>query len=333
MIVAQPLETCASRAWEDARPDISIVVATHGRASYLPELLDALCAQTGRVEVVIADDGSPDETWSVLQRRVAAAGLPMLALRLSANGGPSVPRNTCVAWSRAPWLAFTDDDCLPSLGWVSGLVGAAAADVTVVQGRTEPEPGGWGGPWGRTLRVTRITGLFETANLACPRTAFDAVGGFAASRLLTGRAFGEDVLLGTRLAERGRVAFAEHALVHHRVLPATYRQFVAERERLVGFPPLARQVPQLRDYMVARVFLSRHTMAVDAALVSLAAAAVVRRPVLVAGALPWARRSWQAAADRPGRPRLVRAAQVAAADVVGAAALVRGSIRARRVVL
>jgi glycosyltransferase involved in cell wall biosynthesis len=333
-VVATVRDRAKSQRWVGAAPALSVVVSTHSRATYLTGMLDALEQQTDDdFEVVVADNGSTDGTWEALVARCAGTPLRLAALRLDPHDGPAVPRNTAVTVTRAPWLAFTDDDCLPAPGWVAAIRRVAAPGVTVVQGRTEPEPGGWGGPWGRTLHVPAASGLYETANLACPRDAFEQAGGFPAERLLTGRAFGEDVLLGARLARAGSVRPAPEALVHHRVIPGTYRQFLSERSRLEGFPTLTRHVPELRERFLGGVFLSRRTMLTDVGVAGLVTAAAVRHPAPALTALPWLVHSWRAAARRPGRPRPVRAAQLAVADVVGLVALVRGSVRARRLVL
>src|SRR5881397_1234872 len=100
MAVAPELDRCAGTAWANAAAEVSVVIATHNRCGYLPDLFDALHAQLpppGGLEVVFADDGSDDATWSELQRLVASASVPVLALRLSASGGPSRPRNTAAA--------------------------------------------------------------------------------------------------------------------------------------------------------------------------------------------------------------------------------------------
>src|SRR5437868_4290836 len=91
----------SSPSWEDARtgaePAASVVVATHNRATFLPELLAALGKQTADdVETVIVDDASGDDTWVVLEGLVATATRPVLALRLAEGCGPSVARNVGV---------------------------------------------------------------------------------------------------------------------------------------------------------------------------------------------------------------------------------------------
>jgi glycosyltransferase involved in cell wall biosynthesis len=333
-LVTAPVEDrLASSAWGQAAR-VSVVVSTHSRCELLAGLLARLDAQRGaELEVVAVDNGSADGTWPLLASWCASTQLPALVLRLGFHDGPAVPRNTAIALSSAPLLAFTDDDCLPVAGWATSLVAPLADEaVAVVQGRTLPEPDGWAGPWGRSLTVTGVTGLSETANLACRRRDLVAVGGFPAERVLGGRAFGEDVLLGAALSRTGTTTYAPDALVHHRVLPGSYRDFVRERQRLGGFAHLARTVPVVRRQRWLGLFLSRRTAAVDLGLLGLVAAARGRRAGLVL-ALPWAVLSWRAASGRPGRPRAVRAAQVAAADVVAASSLVVASARSGRAVL
>ncbi len=333
-VTVAPLEQASSRTF--SRPaEVAVVVSTHARSEYLSGLLACLDAQEhSSFEVVICDNGSPDGTWGLLTSWVAGTEVPAHVLRVPFHDGPAVPRNTALERTRAPLLAFTDDDCLPSATWLSALTaGLADPAVAVVQGRTQPESDGWAGPWGRSLTVQSVTGLCETANLGCRREGFFRAGGFPSRRLLSGRAFGEDVLLGAALARHGRVVFRSDAAVEHRVLPGSYRGFLQERYRLGGFPLLARAVPAVRRNAVLGIFLSRRTACVDIGVLGLLLAAATRRVAPATAALPWARLCWRAAAGRPGRPRAVRTTQIAVGDLVGLAALVTGSVRARRPLL
>jgi hypothetical protein len=138
---------------------------------------------------------------------------------------------------------------------------------------------------------------------------------------------GEDVWLGWRARRAGaRIEFRPGAEVHHAVFPRSPAGYVAERSRLVYFPEIARRIPEMREvFFYRQVFLSRRTMFFDAAVAGTAAALLLRRPALLAAALPYARLAAR------GAPHVI-AAQVAA-DAVGAVALVRGSIAARSLLL
>jgi glycosyltransferase involved in cell wall biosynthesis len=261
----------------------------------------------------VADDASRDAT------RAIAAAHPVVTRVVDAGGrGPGAARNAAVAASTAPVLAFTDADCAPEPGWLrAGL--AALRGAGVVQGRVVPA--GPAGPYDRTLWVTRLSGLFETANLLTTRAAFDAAGGFEPWLAPTrSKELGEDVWLGWRLVRAGaRPAFAPEAVVRHAVEPRGPRGYVAERLRARFFPALVARVPELRGaFLTGRAFLSPRSALFDLALAGL----LVRRPLLVVPYL--------AALARAG-PR--RAPVEAAADAVTCAALVAGSARSRCLVL
>lgn len=335
-----PADVQRSASWGSGPvPEVSVHVPTHGRATFLAELFDHLEGQTltrDRFEVVVVDDGSGDDTWDVLVKEVARTSLRLTVSRLAPNRGAARARNAAVSQSRAGVLAFTDDDCLPTSGWLAAMLDATR-ELDVVQGRTEPAPADGGlGPWARTIRIIDRTPLFETCNIAYRRPAFDRAGGFDTGHAARadGHAVGEDVLLGSAVvAAGGRHGFAPEALVHHRYLPATFGDHVRAMRELSAFPALVRESAVLADALWGRAFLTSRTAAFDLAAVALALASLQRKPGLALAALPWVLQTWPMARERGGRSPVVRLAQLAVADTVGAAALMAGSVRSRRVVL
>jgi hypothetical protein len=317
-------------------PELTVVVATHNRATLLPGLIAALDGQSAldRIEVVVVDDGSTDATWNRLADLVAASGWRWLALRLAGTGGPSLPRNTGVNEARASLIAVTDDDCLPEPGWAAAML-SAVGDGGLVRGPVWPAEDPHG-PWDRSIEVAGPTPWFETCNLGFERAAFVAAGGFPTEELLPGRAsargFGEDVLLGHALAERIGQRWVPAAGVRHRWLAGDYRGHLAGQWRVVGFPLLVRRVPELRRALTGRIFLTKRSAAFDLAAVCVVAATVAG-PWALVGGLPWCAVAWPDARRR-GRGRApLRLAQLAVADAVTLLALLEGSARARRVVL
>ena len=78
-------------------------------------------------------------------------------------------------------MAFTDDDCVPTPGWLEALLAAAARRVdAIVQGPTQPRPDELDGldAYAKTVRVSQATPHFETCNILYPRTLLERVGGF-----------------------------------------------------------------------------------------------------------------------------------------------------------
>src|SRR4051794_36093623 len=310
------------------QPRVSVIVPARNAASTIGRTLEALRGQDGSVsyEVIVVDNASSDGTGGIAE----AAGVTVI---LGDGSGPGSARNRGAAVARGRFLAFTDSDCFPTPGWVAA--GAAAIETAdLVQGRVEPDPATARGAFDRTLWVEGERGFYETANLFVTRELFEQLGGFEDWMPMGERPFAEDLWFGWRAVRAGaRTGFAPDALVHHAVFPRGPLGFIAERWRVSNFPAVARRIPEFRRQpMYARIFLSRRSAALDAALAGAAAAAARRSPILLAAAAPYA---WMV--SRWARPYRRRAPLVAAvgvaADLVGAAALFYGSARARSLVL
>jgi glycosyltransferase involved in cell wall biosynthesis len=319
-----------------ADPVVSVVIPARNSAELIRKTLAALPREIegGPVEIIVVDDASDDETGAVAE----AAGARVV--RLEGQGGPAGARNAGIAAASAPLIAFTDADCVPAPGWLEAIV-RALADADLVTGPVLPEHDP--GPFDRTLHLPVASPRFETANLAVRRDVAQRVGGFApfvpdpaepGLRPTPEQGhFGEDVVFGWRVRrEGGRVAFAEDALVHHAVFPRDARGFVAERWRLRYFPALVRVVPELRESLPRRVFLSPRTQRFDLALAGVALAARRRSVLPLALAAPYVRRDLRTWSPFTRGGIRENAARVAA-DAVGLAGLVRGSVAARRLLL
>lgn len=320
----------------DRTPEVSVIVPARNASGTIRRTLAGLRDQacTASREVIVVDDGSTDETAAIAE----AAGARVLR---QAQRGPGEARNLGARVARGEILAFTDADCYPTPVWLSeGLRALKGADL--VQGRVLPDPEADRGPFDHTIWVVRESGLYETANLLVRRELYLRVGGFEDwLEVDIGKRLGEDAWFGWKARRAGaRTGFAENALVHHAVFPRGWRDFVAERRRLVYFPALVRKMPELRPhFLCGRLFTTSRSAAfalafAGAASVCVAAAAGAggwaALPGLAMGPYIWmaARRAY--ALGRPG-PRIT--AVEAAADLVGFVALVRGSAHARTLVL
>jgi glycosyltransferase involved in cell wall biosynthesis len=304
----------------------AVVISTYNRADYLRELMECLDAQTRRdFELVIVDNGSTDET----------ASLGLATLRLDANRGPGGGRNAGVAASRAPLVVITDDDCLPTPTWLERLLSAFDdPDVVVAQGRVDPDPATVDqmGPFDHTITVRGSTPFFETANVAYRRDAFDRAGGFdehdPVLHPASGRAFGEDALLGAAvLAGGGTRVFVADAVVHHRCVPRTFAQHLADVRQLRLFPALMRRTPLLRPGL----FLNGTTALFDLAVVGVVASIALRQPLLMVNTLPWFVRRFRTTWWVRGDLRVF--VKFAVSDAVTFWSLLTGSAKYRRVLL
>ena len=308
-------------------PDASVIVPARDAESTLPRALEALARQDfeGGYEVIVVDDGSRDETAALAR---SAPG-PVTVVQQEASG-PAAARNRGVAAAGGRVLAFCDADCFPTPGWLAEGV-AALQQADLVQGKVLPDPTVPLGPFDRTLWVTWEAGLYETANLFVTRETFDRVGGFEEwLRVEIGKGMFEDTWFGWRAKRAGlSTVFSEEALVHHAVFPRSGREYVDEQRRLFYFPAVAQKVPELRrQFFYRRVFLNRRSAALDAAVAGWAVAAARRSPLPLLASAPYAYTPLRRARGHGNGWEKVAAVDLAA-DLVGLASMVRGSLRYR----
>ncbi|BAY30174.1 glycosyl transferase family protein [Nostoc carneum NIES-2107] len=101
-------------------PDIQIsaIICTHNRDTYLGAAIDSLLAQdfAAEFEVVVVDNNSSDRTKEVVAQR---ASNPRLKYVFEPTTGLSVARNTGAKLASGEILAYLDDDAVASDRWLS----------------------------------------------------------------------------------------------------------------------------------------------------------------------------------------------------------------------
>ncbi len=222
-----------------ARVEVAVVVATYRRAALLRRCLAALCIQSldaGRYEIVIADDdanrdGSSETREIVEQHRVATGGTPRLRyVPVTATQGPAGARNAGWRASDAPTIAFTDDDTIPDVDWLSAGLACLASDHDAVGGTIRmPLPQRPTDYERDAAGLTRAE--FATANCFVARHALESVGGFD-ERFTS--AWREDSDLHFALMKAGfSVGFAASAVVLHPVRPAPFGVSLSQQRKVV----------------------------------------------------------------------------------------------------
>lgn len=88
---------------------ISVIVPAYNLAPWLGRCLDSILAQTHEnIELIVVDDGSQDETWSVIEA-YARKDSRIKAIHQE-NGGVTSARLRGIAEAAGDWIGFVDGD-------------------------------------------------------------------------------------------------------------------------------------------------------------------------------------------------------------------------------
>jgi glycosyltransferase involved in cell wall biosynthesis len=199
---------------------IDVIICTYNRAECLPRLLDALGKQTAphsSFEILVVDDGSTDGTENLC--RDFAQIMPNLRYeRARRNQGLARSRNLGIAVSRAPLLAFIDDDCIPARDWVERMIAALDKHLIVAGAIESPTEDFWKlchniaqfHPF-LSSRRARKSRFIAGANMGFHRRVLESIGGFEPERMMA-----EDMECILRAGRAGiDVAFRPEAVVRH----------------------------------------------------------------------------------------------------------------------
>lgn len=221
--------------------DLTVCICTHDRPRYVRDCLDGLRQQTilrDRFAVLVVDSASSPGS---------AADLVALAARYDARlirleqPGLSLARNAGAWAARSKFIAYIDDDAIPSADWVEAILASVAAPgrpPALIGGRILPR---WEAPlpnwWPASLRgVLSIIehegyGEYRTpsvpkglepygANMVLHVLSLLAAGGFATAAGRRGDSLlsDEEVQLAWTLQDAGySVRYDSRIVVHHQI--------------------------------------------------------------------------------------------------------------------
>ena len=91
-------------------PTVSVIMANYRGGATLARALESVLAQTmGNLEIIVADDASPDDSVAVVTS-IMARDERVRLLASPQNGGPARTRNLALARARGQWIAIVDSD-------------------------------------------------------------------------------------------------------------------------------------------------------------------------------------------------------------------------------
>ncbi|MHC5063839.1 MAG: glycosyltransferase family 2 protein [Planctomycetota bacterium] len=199
---------------------VAVVIPAFNSRRFLGEAIASVQAQTEPpAELIVVDDGSEDGCAELAEE------LDVRCIRRE-NGGPGAARNTGVAATSSPLIAFLDADDYFEPGKLARQAGHMAAsdcvacggDALILRAGKFEHPGPRKNGAGRVpARIDREL-LMRGNPLICSsmmlrRTAFEAVGGFDEDRDLIAT---EDYDLWLRVLSEGSIDYLDEALAVYR---------------------------------------------------------------------------------------------------------------------
>lgn len=198
---------------------VDVVVPLYNEEENVGALCGALRQQRARsFRVILVDNGSTDRTVAIASEyfQVHHCQVP----------GSYAARNYGITMADAPYVLFTDADCIPDENWVETLAAELDAGADVVAGRTGAKPQGSLARFrlGRELAIYRVEYFgsasvrsdprvtdcsFPTCNVGYRRSVFDGLGLFPVE-------IGGDVAFSNRAARSGfKCRVCSQAVVTH----------------------------------------------------------------------------------------------------------------------
>lgn len=203
--------------------NISVVIPVkdnqQGINKYLEQFFKTHSPSHFPKEIIIVDNNSSPSI--VVSPYFKDQGLK-IHLLVCKKPGPGAARNLGVKKSSGSWILFNDSDCIPTGTMISGYVDACNNSVAYA-GNV------------KSLANDRLSRYYESQEILVPLKVVDKGGEFIPQYLITANSLvwrdalieaggfnekiklagGEDVDLGLRLSEIGKLSYAFNSIVHH----------------------------------------------------------------------------------------------------------------------
>ncbi|MDH4190854.1 MAG: glycosyltransferase, partial [Betaproteobacteria bacterium] len=226
----------------ESAPAMTVVIPAYNEGSMVEQSIESVAAARyprGRLEILVVDDGSTDDTWTYIQRAAARHEGLVTAVKLERNQGKRVALATGFRAARGEILVTIDSDSViepgallamagpfrdPRVGAVAGKVAAFNRDRGIIP---------------RMLHVRYVLSFdFQRSVQSTYRTVYCCPGALAAYRASVVReilepwlaqrflgarcTYGEDRALTNDILDRGFDTVYQGSAVVHTLVPDTY---------------------------------------------------------------------------------------------------------------
>ena len=243
---------------------VAVIIAARNEEHNIANCLDAVIAQqypASDLTVFVVDDHSTDRTNAIVSAYAEKhAHLRLIAMKETGRSGKKNAIAEAIAQSNAELIVTTDADCTMGEEWLSTIVAfytatnakmitgpvAFCKEQSVFEKMQCLELSGLMASTAGALYFNKAV-LCNGANLAYPRSAFEAVGGF---KDIDASASGDDVLLMYKINNNypaGVKFLKSEAAIVQTSAKATLPEFISQRKRWAskGFAALNGETKRL----------------------------------------------------------------------------------------
>jgi len=220
----------------DVLPAVDVIIPVWNRPDDIRICLTAIAAQTypaSLMNVMVVDNGSTDDTPEVVR------GFPWAKLISEPTPGSYSARNAGIRQGSAPFVAFTDSDCIPEPDWLEkGIAmllrhpeaGVVGGNIRLFQPGENADPLIADYEHLHALNQQRMTSAngCMTANWMSPRAVLEEMGGFNSTLKSTA-----DSELANRIGKSRPIVYAADAVVLHPAR-ATRAELYRKERRTIG---------------------------------------------------------------------------------------------------
>jgi glycosyltransferase involved in cell wall biosynthesis len=156
-------------------PLVSVLMTAHNVAGYIEQAVTSVLRQTWlRLELIVVDDASNDETWAILQR-LAKSEANLRCLRLNTNLGTYFAKNYALTFAQGDFIFFQDGDDLSHPDRIRlGMHELNQPGVVCVRGAYSRVRF----PSGQVIPVNGLVKKLGLITLGVRRSVFDDIGFF-----------------------------------------------------------------------------------------------------------------------------------------------------------
>jgi glycosyltransferase involved in cell wall biosynthesis len=205
-------------------PKVSVIIPAYNVEKYICETLDSVLGQTySDYDVIVVDDGSTDQTASILKQYITKYPKKIRLIQKE-NAGPAKARNVGIRASNGEYIAFIDADDLWLPEKLENQVGyfekqTEQVGMVYTNAKKFDQQGIWTLP--KRYRKEKVEGwiykdllkdnMIPNQSVMVRRSCFDEVGFFEESLDII-----EDHDMWIRIAKKYEIAFLEETLSLYR---------------------------------------------------------------------------------------------------------------------